>query len=106
MSARLHHGGPRLNLPGAPDIDLPGAQALAGELAATSAHVPMACHLDLGDPASVEAMIAMAVDRLGGLDALVNNAADSGAYVNGQAISVDGGANSHARFYMNLPLKA
>jgi len=59
------------------DINLPGAQALADELAATAAHAPLACHLDLGDPASVEAMIAMAVERLGGLDALVNNAADT-----------------------------
>jgi len=58
------------------DLNFAGAEHLAEELRGAGARAE-ACPLDLGDPASVEAMIAAAVARLGGLDALVNNAADT-----------------------------
>ena len=46
-------------------------QALARDLGAAARYVPM----DLSDPASVKAGVAAAVEALGGLDGLINNAA-------------------------------
>jgi len=73
-----------------------GAVVLAdvlGDLAQAEAHalreagaVAHALTVDLADPASIEACAAMAVQQLGGLDGLVNNA----------AITNSGGRDAHA----------
>jgi NAD(P)-dependent dehydrogenase (short-subunit alcohol dehydrogenase family) len=59
----------------AADIDAAAAEALAAELG--DAVTPIA--FDLGDPASVEDLIAETVRRVGRLDVLVNNAAQLAA---------------------------
>jgi NAD(P)-dependent dehydrogenase (short-subunit alcohol dehydrogenase family) len=53
------------------DLDLARADMLAGELGDRA----IAQHLDLAQPASIEAAVAVAVDRFGRLDILDNNAA-------------------------------
>lgn len=53
------------------DLNAEGARTLAAELGAQASHVP----LDVGDAAQVAAAIATVQDRLGGLDAVINNAA-------------------------------
>jgi NAD(P)-dependent dehydrogenase (short-subunit alcohol dehydrogenase family) len=58
------------------DINLDGARKQAASIAAEGARTA-AVALDLGDPASVEAMIRFAVEQFGGLDILDNNAADT-----------------------------
>lgn len=56
-------------------------QALAKELGSAAHYVP----LDLLDPASIQAGVGSAVDHMGGLDGLINNA----------AITNSGGKNMH-----------
>lgn len=56
-------------------------QALAKELGSAAHYVP----LDLQDPASIQAGVGAAVDHMGGLDGLINNA----------AITNSGGKNMH-----------
>ncbi len=51
------------------DINLEAAQKTAGEIGAEAIHV------DVSDPASIEACVAEATDTLGGIDILINNAA-------------------------------
>ncbi len=46
-------------------------QALAAELGSTACYVPM----DLSDPASITAGVALAAEKWGGIDGLINNAA-------------------------------
>jgi NAD(P)-dependent dehydrogenase (short-subunit alcohol dehydrogenase family) len=58
------------------DINLDGAREQAARIAAEGARTD-AVAVDLGDPASIEAMIRFAVERFGGLDILDNNAADT-----------------------------
>jgi NAD(P)-dependent dehydrogenase (short-subunit alcohol dehydrogenase family) len=53
------------------DLNAEGARKTAAELGARASFVP----LDVGDAAQVEAAIATVQDRLGGLDAVINNAA-------------------------------
>jgi NAD(P)-dependent dehydrogenase (short-subunit alcohol dehydrogenase family) len=58
------------------DINLDGASERAVRTAAEGARTA-AVVVDLGDPASIEAMIQFTVERFGGLDILDNNAADT-----------------------------
>jgi NAD(P)-dependent dehydrogenase (short-subunit alcohol dehydrogenase family) len=58
------------------DINLDGVREQAARIAAQGARTA-AVVLDLGDPASIEAMIHFTVERFGGLDILDNNAADT-----------------------------
>ena len=58
--------------------DLPATQAAATELAGLTRATVVPLHADTGSDESVEAMVAAAVDRLGGLDILVNTAAKPG----------------------------
>jgi len=57
------------------DINLPGAQAVATRMAANG-HEAFALAVDIVDEASVNAAIAAAAERLGGLDGAHVNAAD------------------------------
>ncbi len=59
--------------------DRSGAEALADSLGAKA----IAVHADITDQAAVEALMQAAVDRFGGLDGLINNAAlqDHGAFM-------------------------
>lgn len=56
----------------AADINLPGAEATAAEAGGEA----FAVHIDISDEASVNAGVAAAVERLGGLDGAHINAAD------------------------------
>ena len=58
------------------DIDLPAAQRQAAAIEAEGG-TAIALQVDLGDEASVIAMVEATVQRLGGLDILHNNAADT-----------------------------
>lgn len=58
------------------DINLEGAQAQALRIDASGIRTAAAA-VDLGEPASIQAMIEFAVARFGGLDILDNNAADT-----------------------------
>src|SRR5260370_31001473 len=58
------------------DINLDGAREQATRIASEGAR-NAAVVVDLGDPASIEAMIHFTVERFGGLDILDNNAADT-----------------------------
>ena len=58
------------------DIDLTSASAQAAAIVAEGGKA-IALQVDLGDEASVIAMVEAAVARLGGLDILHNNAADT-----------------------------
>jgi NAD(P)-dependent dehydrogenase (short-subunit alcohol dehydrogenase family) len=51
------------------DMNLDGAESLARELDASDAH---ACRLDVTDEASCAAAVAQSVERLGGLDVVIN----------------------------------
>jgi 3-oxoacyl-[acyl-carrier protein] reductase len=55
------------------DIDVAGAEATAVELVSVSAGA-VAVHCDVADPDQVDAAVATAVDRFGGVDILINNA--------------------------------
>jgi NAD(P)-dependent dehydrogenase (short-subunit alcohol dehydrogenase family) len=57
------------------DIHLPGAECAAAAAIAAGASA-VAVHLDLNDPASIQAMIDYAIATYGRLDILHNNAAD------------------------------
>jgi NAD(P)-dependent dehydrogenase (short-subunit alcohol dehydrogenase family) len=59
------------------DINLDGAREQAARIAAEGGARTAAAAVDLGDPASIEAMIQFTVERFGGLDILDNNAADT-----------------------------
>jgi len=63
------------------DIDEPGARAVADEIRATGGDAT-AVAVDVGDAASVEAMVALAVATYGGLDIAHNNAGIVGAGAN------------------------
>ena len=56
------------------DINGAGADAVAADLSARG-FTAVGCRVDISDPASVQAMVDMAVDRFGALDIIVNNAA-------------------------------
>ncbi len=58
------------------DLNLDGARTHAARIEASGA-VAAAVAVDLGNPASIQAMIDFAVQRFGGLDILDNNAADT-----------------------------
>ena len=60
------------------DINLAGAERVAGEIAATGG-TALALAVDLGDEASIAAMVAATVERFGRIDVLHNNAANTGA---------------------------
>jgi 3-oxoacyl-[acyl-carrier protein] reductase len=55
------------------DIDVAGAEATAVELVSAGAGA-VAVHCDVADPDQVDAAVATAVDRFGGVDILINNA--------------------------------
>lgn len=59
--------------------DLARAEATAAELAAQSGRTVIGLAADTRDDAAVRAMVAAAVERLGGVDILVNNAAEPGS---------------------------
>jgi NAD(P)-dependent dehydrogenase (short-subunit alcohol dehydrogenase family) len=59
------------------DRDMPGAQKVAGQIAAAGGKAH-AVAVDVADAASVEAMVRFAVDTTGGLYGLVNNAGIGG----------------------------
>jgi len=59
----------------AADINLPAAQAVAADIAAAGGDA-FAVYIDIADEASVNAAVATAVERLGGLDGAHVNAAD------------------------------
>ncbi len=54
--------------------DLAGVEAVAGKLAAQHGGTVTAMRCDVGDPASVDALVAETAKRLGSIDVLVNNA--------------------------------
>lgn len=56
------------------DIQADGAKAVAGALSDHD-HRVVATSVDVTDPASIRAMAGYAIDQLGGIDILVNNAA-------------------------------
>ena len=56
------------------DLDIEQAERVAGEIAATGADA-LAAAVDVSDPESATAMATTAIDSLGGIDLLVNNAA-------------------------------
>ncbi len=58
------------------DIQDAEGEALAARLAQGARHAPVYRHLDLTDIAAVSATITGAVEELGGIDVLVNNAAN------------------------------
>ena len=58
------------------DINLEGAREQAARIVSDGGQAA-AVAVDLGDPASIEAMIHFTVERFGGLDILDNNAADT-----------------------------
>ncbi len=58
------------------DINVEGGHAVADRLAADAAHPPVFYACDLRDTAAVQAMLAEADTALGGMDILVNNAAN------------------------------
>ncbi|MCW1402491.1 SDR family NAD(P)-dependent oxidoreductase [Novosphingobium sp.] len=60
------------------DINLAGAERVADEIAAAGG-TAMAHMVDLGDEASIAAMVAAVVERYGRIDVLHNNAANTGA---------------------------
>jgi 2-deoxy-D-gluconate 3-dehydrogenase len=71
IARRLHEAGASVVLA---DLDAAAASTIArslGDVRAASAH---AVRTDVADAADVEAMVAAAVERFGGLDILVNNA--------------------------------
>ena len=59
------------------DIDAAAAAAVAVEITDAGAGAAHVKHMDLSDERSVRAMVDEAVDRWGGLHAIVNNAADT-----------------------------
>jgi NAD(P)-dependent dehydrogenase (short-subunit alcohol dehydrogenase family) len=59
------------------DVDLAAAERVAGEIESARAEA-VADRTDVADPEQVEAMIAAAVERFGGLDIGVNNAGIGG----------------------------
>ncbi len=60
------------------DINLAGADRVAGEIAAAGG-TAMAHAVDLGDEASIAALVAAVIARFGRIDVLHNNAANTGA---------------------------
>ncbi len=60
------------------DINLPGAERVAGEIAAAGGDA-IALAVDLGDEASIAAMVTATMERFGRIDVLHNNAANTGA---------------------------
>jgi 2-deoxy-D-gluconate 3-dehydrogenase len=68
---RLHEAGAAVLIA---DIDLDAGEELAERLNSARAGSAFALQTDVSSRADVEAMIAAAVDRFGGLDILVNNA--------------------------------
>lgn len=56
------------------DIDVPAARATAARMAGSGAEV-MAVDCDVADAESIDAAVAKAVERFGGVDVLINNAA-------------------------------
>jgi 2-dehydro-3-deoxy-D-gluconate 5-dehydrogenase len=71
IAERLHEAGASVLLA---DIDAAAAQAVADTFNERRDHSAVATEADVGDAASVEAMVAAAVDHFGGLDIIVNNA--------------------------------
>jgi NAD(P)-dependent dehydrogenase (short-subunit alcohol dehydrogenase family) len=69
------------------DLDLPGVDAVAAEVAGRWGRKVMAVHLDVSDPASIVTAADRAVAELGRLDIWVNNAGISSA--TGPATEVD-----------------
>ncbi len=70
------------------DIDGDGAEAVAAGIRAAGG-AAAAATVDVSDPASAEAMAALAVDTFGGIDHLVNNAAIFGGMKLDLLITVD-----------------
>lgn len=66
------------------DIDASAIKALRGERPAVGA-----CVADVSDPAAVEVLFSSALDDLGGLDVLVNNAGISGPTVKIEDLSIE-----------------
>jgi NAD(P)-dependent dehydrogenase (short-subunit alcohol dehydrogenase family) len=58
----------------AADLDGPAADATAAAVAQAGGGEAVGVQADVGDAAAVDAMVAAAVDRFGGVDVLVNNA--------------------------------
>ncbi|MDR7536874.1 MAG: SDR family NAD(P)-dependent oxidoreductase [Armatimonadota bacterium] len=81
IAGRLVAGGARVALA---DVDLARAAAEAdrlGKIAGRPDGAAMAVHLDVTDPASVDAGVRATIDAFGGLDILVNNAGIHGPSV-------------------------
>jgi NAD(P)-dependent dehydrogenase (short-subunit alcohol dehydrogenase family) len=68
------------------DLDLTAAEALAAELNVGDAKVAMGAYVDVADHTAVESLADLAVERLGGIDAWVNNA---GVYPRGSILDID-----------------
>lgn len=69
------------------DLDQAAAEKTAEELnTATGAERAFGGRVDVGDNAAVEALAALAVERLGGIDAWVNNA---GVYPRGSILDIE-----------------
>lgn len=70
------------------DIDEPGAEKVAEGIRSRGG-VGEPCRVDVADPASAAAMAALADERLGGIDFLVNNAAIFGGMQIDSLLNID-----------------
>ena len=68
-------------------------EATAAEITKATGHRIVPIVADMGDDAAVEALVAIAVGKLGGIDILVNNAAAPGGTVPSAKIEQVTGAN-------------
>lgn len=85
------------------DLNLKGAERVAGDIGAAA----VAVQTDVSQRAQVEAMVALAMDRFGRIDIMVNNAGYT--HRNGDMLGVDeetfdliGGVNMKAIYYSTL----
>jgi D-xylose 1-dehydrogenase len=63
------------------DVATEAGNDLASNLATTSEHAPMFKHCDLTDMASLDAVFGELADGLGGIDVLINNAANDDRHI-------------------------
>ena len=86
IARRLHEAGAAVVIADLHDDD---ARALAEELEMARPQSALAVHADVSDAAQVEAMVAAARERFGGVDILVNNA---GIYPQARILDLDADA--------------